>query len=157
MPTRWPSKDETILEILPFHTRGGPLLKEIAKLLLRSSFAKKHPSTEGYLLHPSQLRWEGLRPLRDGGGVGLYHPTEERWDWTTARLRSASEVLNLGGIVPPKALATSAIPILASDIMEVVIILGIALKSIWCVINEVAKRIVSPLSLPPQGGRSFFK
>ena len=75
MPTRWPSKDETITEIFPFHTRGGPLLKRNSEATLESSFAKKVPSREGYLLHPSQLRWEGLRPLRDGGGVGLYHPT----------------------------------------------------------------------------------
>ena len=68
-------QDETITEIFPFHTRGGPLLKRNSEATLESSFAKKVPSREGYLLHPSQLRWEGLRPLRDGGGVGLYHPT----------------------------------------------------------------------------------
>ena len=51
-------KDETILEILPFHTRGGPFL---AKLLLKSNFAKKLPSTEGYLLHPWTLMSRDLR------------------------------------------------------------------------------------------------
>ena len=97
-------QDETIPEILPFHTRGGPFFENSEA----SSFAKKVPSMEGYLLHPSQLRWEGLRPLRDGGGVGLYHPTEvilgqgspiTQRDWTSGKF-SSGPLLDAASLQP---------------------------------------------------------